>query len=139
GTGADSLFATTNGSGGIYLYYTTGGGGTAGNSVVRVTDSAGWNADINIVSSNIIYTASATTSIKGLTFVPQQTAHAAELIPPPLLTAQTGAAVSSPFTVTNTPDDSAWRAAITGITVNGSALPAAAYSTNQSGKIVFDP
>ena len=139
GTGGDALFATTNGSGGIYLYYTTGGGGTAANSVVRLTDNGGYNGPINIISSNVIYTAAAGTSIKGLTFVPQQTANMAELIPPPLLTAQTGATVSNPFTVTNTPDDSAWRAAITGITVNGSALPAAAYNANLVGKLVFDP
>ena len=139
GNGGDSIFATTNGSGGIYLYYTTGGGGTAANSVVRLTDAGGYNGSISIISSNVIYTASATTSIKGFTFVPQQTANAAELIPPPLLTAQSGATVSGLITVTNTPDDSAWRGAITGITVNGTALPAAAYGTNQAGKLVFDP
>lgn len=139
GNGGDSLFATTNGNGGVYLYYTTGGGGTAGNSVVRVTDAAGYNAPINIISSNVIYTASSTTSIKGLTFVPQQTANSTELTPPPILIAQTTAPVSSTFSVTNTPDDPLWRSAITGITVNGSPLPTAAYSTNQTGKIVFDP
>jgi hypothetical protein len=139
GNGGDSLFATTNGSGSVYLYYTTGGGGTAANSVVRLTDAAGYNAPINIVSSNVIYTASSTTSIKGLTFVPQQTAFAATLIPPPILTTQTVATVSSTFSLTNTPDDATWRASITGITVNGSPLPTAAYSTNQTGRLVFDP
>jgi hypothetical protein len=93
---------------------------------------------INIVSSNVIYTTSGSTSIKGLTFVPQQTAYATELIPPPILTAQTGANVSSSFTVTNTPDDPTWRSAITGITVNGTTLPIAAYTVS-AGKIVFDP
>ncbi len=43
------------------------------------------------------------------------------------------------FTVTNTPDDPLWRSSITGITVNGSALPGAAYDTTQSGKLVFNP
>jgi len=139
GTGGDALFATTNGNGGVYLFFTTGSGGTAANSIVRLTDASGWNQPINIISSNVIYTASKTTSIKGLTFVPQQTAYAIELIPPPILTAQNGATVNGQFTVTNTPDVPAWRAAITGITVNGSPLPAAAYNTNQAGKIVFDP
>jgi hypothetical protein len=139
GTGGDSLFATTNGSGGVYLYYTTGGGGTAANSVVRLTDNGGFNNPINIISSNLIYTATAGTSIKGLTFVPQQTANQAELIPPPILTAQAVASVSSSFTITNTPDDPAWRGSITGITVNGAALPAAACNTNLAGKLVFDP
>ena len=138
-TGADALFATTNGSGGVYLFFTTGGGGTAGNSIVRITDASGWNQPMNIISSNVIYKASATTSIKGLTFVPQPTSYPAELTPPPILTAQTGAKVSGSFSVTNTPDDPTWRSVITGITVNGSPLPAAAYNTNQPSKIVFDP
>jgi len=139
GNGGDSLFVTTNGNGAAYIYYTTGGGGTAGNSVVRLTDSAGYNLPINIVSSNVVYTTSGSTSIKGLTFVPQQTAFATELIPPPILTAQTGANVSSSFSVTNTPDDPSWRSAITGITVNGTTLPPAAYNTTVAGKITFDP
>ena len=138
-TGVDGLFATTNGSGGIYLFYTTGGGGTAGNAIVRVTDAAGWNHSISIISSNLVYTTSKTTSIKGLTFVPQTTANLAALIPPPILTAQTFAQTNSLFTVTNTPDDPAWRSDITGITVNGSILNPAAYDTTHPGKIVFDP
>ncbi|HZT21540.1 MAG TPA: hypothetical protein VFB55_01390, partial [Verrucomicrobiae bacterium] len=40
-TGIDGLFATPDGNGGVALFYTTGGGGTANNSVVRVTDAAG--------------------------------------------------------------------------------------------------
>jgi hypothetical protein len=138
-TGGDALFATTNGNNGVYLFFTTGGGGSAGNTIVRVTDASGWNQPMNIISSNVIYKASATTSIKGLTFVPQPTNYPAELIPPPILTAQTFAATNSPFTVTNTPDDPLWRSSITGITVNGSPLPAAAYNTNQPGVVVFDP
>jgi hypothetical protein len=136
-TGGDSLFATTNGTGGIYLYLTTGV--SKSNSLVRVTDAGGWNGTIHIVSTNVLYTAKGGTYLKGITFVPQQTAYAGQLIPPPVLTAQTTASVTSSFTVTNTPDDSAWRAAITGITVNGSTLTTAAYDTTQSGMIIFDP
>jgi len=141
GTGGDTLFATTNGNGGVYLFFTTGGGGTGGNSIVRLTDASGWNQPINIISSNVIYTASKTTSIKGLTFVPQQTAYATELIPPPILIAQNYASTNnySSFAVTNTSDDPLWRANITGITVNGSALPTAAYDTTQPDQIVFNP
>jgi hypothetical protein len=138
-TGADGLFATTNGSGSVYLYYTTGGGGTAGNSIVRITDASAWNQPMNVTSSNVIYTASGTTSIKGLVFVPQQTANATELIPPPVLLPQNVANVSSSFNITNSPDDPAWRSAITGITVNGTTLPPAAYNTTVAGKLVFDP
>jgi heme-binding protein Shr len=137
GNGGDSLFATTNGNGGVYLYYTTGA--STKNQIVQVTDSAGWNASMNIISSNVIYSASGNTYVKGLTFVPQKAAYAAELVPPPILAAQTGATVGSPFTVTNTPDDPTWRSAITSITVNGSILPTAAYNKTQSGKIIFDP
>jgi hypothetical protein len=138
-TGIDGLFATPNGNGGVNLFFTTGSGGTANNSIVRVTDAAGWNQNISITSSNVLYTATGSTSLKGLTFVPQLTPNAVELIPPPILTAQTGASVSSTFAVTNTPADPAWHSAITGITVNGSTLPPAAYDTTQSGKIVFNP
>ena len=138
-TGIDGLFATTNGNGGVNLFYTTGGGGSQSNSIVRVTDAAGWNQSISIISSNVLYTASGSTSLKGLTFVPQGTTNTAELIPPPVLTAQNGATVSSPFAVTNTPADPAWHGAITSITVNGSALPSAAYDTTQAGQIAFDP
>jgi hypothetical protein len=137
GTGGDSLFATTNGNGGVYLYFTTAP--SSKNQVVRVTDASGWNASMNVVSSNVIYTASGNTYVKGLTFVPQQSAYATELIPPPILIAQSVATVSGTFTVTNAPDDPAWRSAITSVTVNGSLLPAVAYDTTQSGKIVFNP
>ena len=136
-TGGDSLFATTNGAGGIYVYLTTGI--SKSNSLVRLTDAGGWGGPIHIVSSNVLYTAKGGTYLKGITFVPQQTAYAGQLIPPPILTAQSGVTASLPFTVTNTPDDSAWRTAITGITVNGSLLPSTAYDKTQSGKIVFIP
>jgi hypothetical protein len=138
-TGIDGLFGTTNGNGGVNLFYTTGGGGSMSNSIVRVTDATGWNQNISIISSNVLYTATGSASLKGLTFVPLRTTNAVELIPPPVLTAQNGASVSSPFAVTNTPADPAWHGAITGITVNGSTLPLAAYDKTQSGKIVFDP
>jgi hypothetical protein len=138
-TGIDGLFATTNGNGGVNLFYTTGAGGTAANSIIRVTDSAGWNQNISIISSNLLYTAPAGTSLKGLTWAPQGTANALQPFAPPVLLAQNGASVSSKFTITNTPVDAAWHGAITSITVNGSALPATAYDITQSGKIVFDP
>jgi hypothetical protein len=139
GTGGDSLFATTNGNSEVYLYLTTGV--SSKNQIVRLTDAAGWNAPINIVSSNVIYTASGNTYLKGLTFVPQQIAYTNEFTPPPILTSQSYVATNgfSSFTITNTPDDPLWRANITAVTVNGSPLSAAAYTTNSAGKIVFNP
>jgi hypothetical protein len=138
-TGIDGLFATTNGNGGVNLFYTTGGGGSQSNRIVRVTDAAGWNQNISISSSNVLYTATGSTSLKGLTFVPQGTTNAVPPIPPPVLTAQAAASVGNRFAVTNTPADPAWHATITSITVNGSTLPPAAYDKTQPGKIVFDP
>jgi hypothetical protein len=138
-TGIDGLFATTNGNGGVNLFFTTGGGGTGTNSIVRVTDAAGWNQNISITSSNVLYTTTSISSLKGLTFVPQGTTNAPQLIPPPVLTAQNGASVSSAFSITNSPADPAWHGAITSIAVNGSTLPPAAYDITQSGQIVFYP
>ena len=132
----NSLFATTNGNGGVYLYYANGSG--AANSLVRVTDSSVMGS-INIISTNTIYTAPAGTTLVGVTCVPVPTAYAAALVPPPILTAQTFATTNNQFSVTNTPDDPAWRSAITSIIVNGTNLPAAAFFTNQAGMIVFDP
>jgi hypothetical protein len=57
---------------------------------------------------------------------------------PPNINAALSAFVDSAFDVTFI-DDSAWRAAITGITVNGSLLASAAYSTTSAGKITFTP
>ena len=132
----NSLFATTNGSGGVYLYYANGSG--TANSIVRVTDSS-LMGPINIVSTNTIYTAPAGATVIGVTFVPRAVATNNWLIPPPILTAQTFAATNTQFSITNTPDDPLWRSSITAITVNGSPLPAAAYNTNLSGVLVFDP
>jgi hypothetical protein len=138
-TGIDGLFATTNDNGGVNLFYTTGGGGSRSNSIVRVTDAAGWNQNISITSSNVLYTATGAASLKGLTFVPRGTTNGVELIPAPVLIAQNGATVGSTFAITNSPSDPAWHAAITSITVNGSTLPPAAYNKAQAGQIVFDP
>jgi hypothetical protein len=132
----NTLFATTNGNGGVYLYYANGSGGS-GNSIVRVTD-ASVMGNINIISTNTIYTAGAGKTVLGITFVPVPTPNAAALVPPPILTAQNGAMAGIAFAITNTPDDSGWRSAITSVTVNGSLLAPSAYDTTQPGKIVFN-
>ena len=128
----DHLFATTNGSGGVYLFFVNGK-----NQIIRLTDQAA-GGPLTIVSSNKIYTASSG-NIQGLSFVPQQTAYDTELIPPPILTAQASVPVSGNITITNTPDDRNWRSNITAITVNGALLPPAAYNTNTAGYIVLIP
>ena len=128
---ANSLFATTNGTGGVYLYYANGT--KDANSIVRVTDSSVTGA-INITATNILYTAHAGQTVFGIVSVPLTNNLLA-----PFLTAQAGVIAGQPFTITCTPDDSAWRAAITNITMNGTSLPSSAYDTTQAGGINFNP
>jgi hypothetical protein len=137
--GIDGMFVTTNGVGEACIFYTTGAGGTAGNSIYRVTDSAGWNANIHIISTNLLYTAASTASIKGLVYVPQQTANAFEPMPAPVLAPQSKLGTNLTFSITASPDDSVWCSSITTITVNGTVLPTAAYSTTTAGKVTFTP
>ena len=136
---ANTLFATTNGNGGVYLYYANSNtkNGDA-NSIVRVTD-ASLMGSLNIISTNTIYTAPAGATVLGITFVPRPDTSTAFLIPPPVLTAQDIAVTNAPFTVTMDTDDTGWRGAVANITVNGSTLSPTAYDTTQAGKIVFDP
>ncbi|HEY4414858.1 MAG TPA: hemoblobin-interacting domain-containing protein [Verrucomicrobiae bacterium] len=134
----DTLFATTNGTGGVYLYYANGGGGQGGNQLIRLTDQT-IGGPLNLTSTNVIYTAPANSSIEGVTFVPQSAPYAVQLTPAPILTGPAVAFTGNSFSLALTPDDSNWRAAITSITVNGSTLPPAAYDTTQAGVIVFNP
>ena len=57
---------------------------------------------------------------------------------PPSLAAANPATVDASFDVAFI-DDSAWRNAISSITVGGSALPTAAYTKTVAGKIIFNP
>lgn len=66
------------------------------------------------------------------------TSTSAGTLPPPSLTPASGVTVDASFNVTFT-DDATWRAAITSITVGGTALPPAAYSTGTAGQITFTP
>ncbi|HEV2691301.1 MAG TPA: hypothetical protein VG347_00235, partial [Verrucomicrobiae bacterium] len=68
--GGDGFCAATNGSGGAYLYYTTGAGGLSGNSLIELTDSATRDATINIIATNTLYTAASTATLKGIAFAP---------------------------------------------------------------------
>jgi Protein of unknown function (DUF1533) len=140
-SGGDGLCAITNGNDSVYLFLTTGAGGTAGNTLLRFTDASGWNQPINIVSSNLLYTASATTSIKGITFVPVVATNTPLLTPPPVLVPQFYIATNNyvSFNVTNVPDDTIWRGKVTTVTVNGTALPPVAYDVTQAGLVVFNP
>ena len=69
--GGFGLAAAKNGSG-AYLYVTTGTGATTANSVIRVTDTAGYNATIAVTTANnvTLYTGAAGTIMKGIAFAP---------------------------------------------------------------------
>ena len=60
------------------------------------------------------------------------------LLAAPTVTAAVGASVDAAFSMTFT-DNPAWRGAITGITVGGTALSASAYSTTSAGVLTFTP
>jgi hypothetical protein len=70
--GGFGLAAATNGAGGVCLYVTTGSGSTASNRLIKLTDTAAWNAAISITTaSNVtLYTAAAGTTLKGVAFAP---------------------------------------------------------------------
>ena len=70
--GGFGMCAATNGTG-AYLYITTGLGSTVNNTVVRLTDVAGYNANINITTANnlTLFTATGSTILKGISFAPQ--------------------------------------------------------------------
>ncbi len=71
--GGNSIAAAENGSGGVYLYVSGGTGSSAGNSIYRLNDTAGWNANISITTVNnlTLYTATGTNVLKGIAFTPQ--------------------------------------------------------------------
>jgi hypothetical protein len=70
--GGFGLAAEPNGTGGAFLYVTTGSGTTGGNSVVMLTDTAGYHSDITIDTQNnvTLYTAPTGVTAKGIEFVP---------------------------------------------------------------------
>lgn len=69
--GGFGLAAADNGNG-AFLYVSTGQGALTANSVIRLSDTAGYNTAINISTpSNLtLYTAPAGTIIKGVAFAP---------------------------------------------------------------------
>lgn len=58
--------------GGAYLFVSTGLGALTANSVIRLTDGAGYNAALNITTGNnvTLYTSATGTIIKGVAFAP---------------------------------------------------------------------
>jgi len=69
-TGSGFGICAAKTGGGVDLYVTSGGGATAANSVLKFTDSAGYNATISLSAPTTLYTAPAGTTLKGIDFVP---------------------------------------------------------------------
>jgi hypothetical protein len=69
--GGFGLAAKKQGTG-AYLFVTTGTGATTANSVIRLTDAAGFNSTISITTANnlTLYTAATGTILKGVAFAP---------------------------------------------------------------------
>ncbi|HTB83547.1 MAG TPA: DUF1533 domain-containing protein [Candidatus Sulfotelmatobacter sp.] len=136
----ENLFATTNGAGGVYLFYVNVAGTKGANSIVRLTDSSIYGS-LNLISTNIIYTSPSGTQVAGLTFVPQLVPYTNELTPPPIFSTQLASTNGGypTFAIGLTPDDGYWRSNITAVTVNGTLVPSTAYTTNQAGMITFNP
>jgi uncharacterized repeat protein (TIGR02543 family) len=67
--GGFGLVAEKSGSG-TNLYVTSGQGALAANKVRKLTDNAGYNADINITANIELYTAGTGTIVKGIAFAP---------------------------------------------------------------------
>lgn len=76
--GGFGLAAADNGAG-AFLYVSTGLGALTANSVLKLSDTAGYNATINITTGDnvTLYTAPAGNIIKGVAFVPQSAGPAA--------------------------------------------------------------
>ncbi|MEI7686193.1 MAG: Ig-like domain-containing protein, partial [Planctomycetota bacterium] len=94
--GGFSIAAIDSGEGAV-LYVTSGASDTAGNSLYKLTDTAGFNSAITIDSPSnaILYTASGTKVLKGVALAPQVVTIAAPtLAAPPTTTLLTTSAVT---------------------------------------------
>lgn len=112
--GGDGLCVVTNVNGGVDIYYTTGSGGSPGNSVVMVHDSSAWNQAINLTATNVLYTVSSQSSLRGIAFAPVSTNNSVVFTPTQPISIPTGtthlvgsgSSTSLQFTFTNAPGGS---------------------------------
>ncbi len=68
--GGFGLAAEANGIGGAFLYVSTGQGALTANQVLRLTDSAGYNAPLSLGANLALFTAPAGAVVKGVAFSP---------------------------------------------------------------------
>lgn len=126
------------------IFYSTSNGFAdgAGTKVSSAGDfsTGAYTVNVTGLSPNTIYYFKAFAANSGGTGYGAQasfTTEAEAATPAPALMAAGGATVDSAFNVTFV-DDATWRAAISGITVDGSVLASGAYSVS-SGQITFTP
>ncbi|MCX8495628.1 MAG: YDG domain-containing protein [Akkermansiaceae bacterium] len=116
--------------------------GLANGESYGVLDSVTWAfGDALVGSAKALVTTGTYTAPTTNYSIPSQPILTADITQAtaPALTAASGATVDNSFEVTFSETSSLWRSSITSVTVGGSTLSQAAYSTGTSGKIVFDP
>lgn len=128
--GGFGMAAQTGGSG-AYLYISTGLGALTANSVLRVTDAAGYNTAISITAANNItlYTAPAGRILKGVAFAPVTPATSVNL------SVSTNAATETDATVVTVTATTS--AAVTGdqtvsLGVSGTGITAGDYTLSNA-------
>jgi uncharacterized repeat protein (TIGR01451 family) len=140
--GGFGLAAMKSGSG-ASLFVTTGTGATAANSVIKLTDTAGHNAALNIITANNVnlYTASAGRIIKGVAFAPVALPDLTVSVSAPA-TAPVGANFDYTLTAVNSGDGDATNVAVDFTLPAGLSFVSATGSSgfagvNNSGVIQF--
>jgi hypothetical protein len=140
GTGGYGLAAKKSGTG-AELYVSSGNGSTQGNSLMKYTDAAGYNATVAISSTVVnLYTAPMAATIKGVAFTPTTSGGTPPVTPTVNLTVSANAASEAAGTVVTVTATAS--AAVTGdqtmtLTVSGSHITATDYSL--SGAAVATP
>ena len=129
--GGFGLAAEKSGAG-ASLYTTSGNGALAANTVIKMTDAAGYNATISITTANnvTLHTAATGTTYKGIEFVPE-----ASVLPTVTLSASTNSASeASQTTVTLTATASAPVAGnqTLNVAVTGTGITAGDYSLSNT-------
>ena len=131
GTGGYGMAAKTSGSG-AELYVSSGSGSTGGNSLMKYTDAAGFNATIAISSTVVtLYTAPLASTIKGVAFTPTTSGATPPVNPTVNLTVSTNTASEAAGTVVTVTATAS--AAVSGdqtmtLTVSGAHITATDYS-----------
>ncbi len=125
--GGFGLTAETSGAGGAFLYVSTGQGALSANNLLKLNDTAGYNASININTANniVLYTSDPETIIKGIAFAPKSTLPKVNLS---VSTNTASEAAATVVTVTATTTAPVNGNQTVGIAVTGSGIASTDYS-----------